>query len=416
MTRRGLLAAVMVLGIVTGIGPLRAEDTPKPAGGDKPAPAAEPEKKKDKFFGDHFALYLETRGGTSSFRDVENPVKITEDQNTQSTVALGDGTTGQFTIGWTLPRERGQYLFTYTGVSDGKYTLDATGYQRSYTSTPSAPPDVVPTTLPWWHIRVDDGVLHTTQTPPFWDPLVNDTNGNGHPDPGEMVYPTTVFDLTKPVASKLNSKLATYDLHYRREFGGVRYRARWTAGLRYFTFDGTLPTPTWLNQLITAPGVGFSDGIQNLYLMLSQKTRGWGPLGSGEVDFNFDRKRFQIYLLAQAGFLLENLDTDSGPFTYLATVTGGSGSDLVPGLGQITRSVSKSAWHTMIEAGFRVRILEGFHGYIAINRTGYLDALLVPTILSVPANNTQQDQGVSAVYNTRDIVVSTLTVGLTFQF
>lgn len=417
MTRRGVLAAVIVLGLGTGLELIRAEDTPKPPGGtDTPAPAAEPPKKKEKFFGDRFALYLEVRGGATSFEDVENPVKITQEQNSNNVVGFGDGSNGQFTIGWTLPRDRGQYLFTFTGIADGEYTLDATGNQRSYNSPPGAPPDVVSQPLPWWHIHVENGVLHTTQTPPFWDPLVNDTNGSGHPDPEEMVYPTTTFDNTKAVASHLNNRIATYDLYYRREFGGVRYRARWTAGLRYLTLDGTLPTPTWLNALIGVNGRGYSDGFLTQYLLVSQETRGWGPSGSGEVDFNFARKRFQIYLAAQVSFILENLKSDSGPFTYLATVTGGTGSDVFPGQGEITRDLEKTAWNTMFEAGVRVRILEGFHAYLAVNRTGYLDSLLVPSVLSVPQNDTQVDQGVSAVYTTRDVIVSNFSLGLTFQF
>src|SRR5262247_877539 len=122
MTRRAMLAAVIVFGLGTEIDSLRAEDTPKPAGGDdKPAPAAEPAKKKDKFFGDRFALYLETRGGTTNFKDLDNPLRVTQDQTSTNTVGFGDGHNGQFTIGWTLPRDRGQYLLTFTGIADGKY-------------------------------------------------------------------------------------------------------------------------------------------------------------------------------------------------------------------------------------------------------------------------------------------------------
>ena len=102
------------------------------------------------------------------------------------------------------------------------YELDATGYQRSYNTPPDALSQPLPTTLPWWSEHIVNGVLHTVQTPPFWDPLTDDANGNQLPDPGEIRYPQSTFDQTKAVASQLNSRLSTYDLYYRRDFGGVR--------------------------------------------------------------------------------------------------------------------------------------------------------------------------------------------------
>jgi hypothetical protein len=417
--KRVLGTALLVAGLGAGLDASYAED-PAPAPAPAPAPepppkAAMPEKQKESYFGKKFALYVETRGGVASFDALDNPVTTTTDEFSQNQIRPGGGKTGQFTIGWTLPRDRGQYLFTFTGLADDSYELDAEARQRSYIDPSGAGGQALRDELPWWHVRVKDGVLHTTQVPPTWNSVTDDANGNGIPDPNEITYPATTVDLTAPVSKSLNSRLATYDLTYRRDFGGVRYHARWTAGVRYFTFDGSLPTPAWVMADVGRQGVGFTDGVQNQFLIMSQSTSGWGPMGAGEMQFNFRRRQFQIYLLVQAAFLVESLKTDSGSFTYLA---GGSAfpNAVVPGQGHISDDLAKTAWNLAFEAGFRVRVADGFHIFISWNRTGYLDTLLVPTILSVPANSTQFDQGTSAAFTTRDIVISSANFGLSFQF
>jgi hypothetical protein len=304
--KRWLAAALIVAGLGVGLDPVRAEDpaptpAPKDDGAKKAAPPAKP---KESFFGKHFALFLETRGGPATFQKLDNPLTTTSDESSQNQLRLGGGKTGQFTIGWTLPRDRGQYLFTFTGLADGSYELDGLGRQRSFFD-PSNHGGLPPTTeLPWWHLHVRDGVLHSTEVPPTWNSETDDANGNNLADLNEITYPSTRADLTAPVAKRLNSRLATYDLIYRREFGGVRYHARWTAGVRYISFDGSVPTPAWI-RFTADGGIGYSDGVQNGMLVMTQSTRGWGPAGSGEMQFNFHRRQFQIYLLAQAAFITE---------------------------------------------------------------------------------------------------------------
>jgi hypothetical protein len=229
-----------------------------------------------------------------------------------------------------------------------------------------------------------------------------------------MSYPVTTVDMAASVPKELGNKIQTWDLYYRREFGGVRIRARWTAGLRYLTYDGAIATPAWVTGPGTPSGLGYSDGVQLGLIMMKQSTSGWGPMGSGEVDFNFFRQRLTLYMLGQAALLLESLDTDSGTFTFV-TRDPGTGA-FFPGAGRIQAEVSKSTWNTTFEAGLRVKMLEGFNLILDWNITGYLDAMLLPTDLSVPDNLSQVGLGTSARFLSRDFVISTINLGLSFQF
>ncbi len=50
------------------------------------------------------------------------------------------------------------------------------------------------------------------------------------------------------------------------------------------------------------------------------------------------------------------------------------------------------------------------------NTTGYLDAMLLPTQLSLPDNASQIALGTTARFVSRDYVVSSINLGLSFQF
>jgi hypothetical protein len=398
--------------------PVHAEEPPKT----EPAPPAppkkeEPPKQKDPFFGDHFALYLEVRGGPASINTFQNPVVSGPDSSTASEVSFNGSQAGLFTFGWTLPRGRGQYLFTYNGLTDGSYDLAATGYQRSYRQPSLSGSQEAPLNeLPWWQINVSNGQLHATQTPPVWDPATDDADNDGFPDQNEIRYPATLVSVSTAVPKQLNNRVQTYDLYYRRDFGGLRYHGAWTVGGRYLDYQGAVPCPAWVvggKQII---GFGFTDGVSAKMLLMQQSTSGWGPLGSGEAQFNFFRQRLSIYLVGQAALLIEGLDADSGPFTYFAYQQLAGTTLVLPGSGRIQQSVSKTAWNTMFEVGARVKILEGFHLILDWNTTGYLDTVLLPDVLSVPSNASQIPLGTVSTYVSRDIVRSTINLGLSFQF
>ena len=416
--KRRFAAGVFSIGFGVVSLPALAEEPPPPKNDTPPAPtpvSTEAPKKKDPFFGDHFAMYFETRGGPASIDTIDNSLQSGYKSNSINNLNFSGSKSGQFTAGWTLPRGRGQYLLTYNGVSDGTLELDATGTQASYQRSGNQSPVVIAYQLPWWQITVRDGQMTTTKTPPLWNSLVNDTNENGVPDPDEIVYaPTPTVTLSATVPKSLGNRIQTWDLYYRREFGGVKIRSRWTAGLRYLTFDGAIATPAWVTGASSSAGFGYSDGSQIGLILMQQSTTGWGPVGSGEIQFNFFRQRLTLYALVQAALILESLDTDSGTFTYLAR-------DPViaayfPGVGRIQESLSKSTWNTTFEAGVRVRLLEGFNMILDWNTTGYLDTVLLPTDLSLPDNASQVALGTTARFVSRDFVVSSINLGLSFQF
>jgi hypothetical protein len=406
---RRMMAGLMVAGMGSAFGVVGAQDAePKKAA---PAPVAEAPKKKDPFFGDRFAMYLETRGGPASIDAFEAPTSNGADISTDSSLELTDNKSGQFTIGWTLPRGRGQYLLTYTGIADGNYELDATGYERAFIGSQGTPADQ----LPWWHLSVQDGVLHTTKVPPVWDSATDDADHDSFPDRNEIRFPTTTANLSNAVPDDLGNRISTWDLLYRREFGGVKIRAAWTAGIRYLDYEGAMPVPAWLIGTNLISGFGFSDGVMNKMLLMQQKTTGWGPTGSGEIDFHFFRQRLTLYGVLRAAFLLQSLETDSGSFTSL-TFEDSSGASVIPGQGHLSQQVDKTGWNTTLEAGVKVKLMEGFHLIVDYNATGYLDTVLLPQTLSFPANSSQIALGTVATYVSRDTVVSSVNIGLSFQF
>jgi len=413
--KRCLATGVLAVGTAFLSHAARAEDPAPPKKDAAPAAAKEAPKKKDPFFGDHFAMYLETRGGPATIETVKNPVNTTLQLTSENSVKLAGSKSGQFTVGWTLPRGRGQYLLTYGGIADGNYELDASGLQQSYKTGSSATPGQLSFLAPWWTVTVRDGQLRTVQAPPVWSPA-DDANGNTVPDPSELRYPTRTVDISAPVPKDLGNRIQTWDLVYRREFGGVRIRSRWTAGIRYLTAKGAIITPSWLKGVEDNADFGYSDGVISNFLLMQQSTKAFGPVGSGEVQFNFFRQRLTLYAMVQAAFLDEQLSSDSGPFTYYAHNPGSESLNQFPGAGRINRDVSKTSWNTMFEAGMRVKMLEGFHLILDWNRTGYLDSLLLPTTISIPKNASSVSLGTSALFISRDYVVTTINLGLSFQF
>lgn len=420
--KRHVVAGSLAAGLACGIAgaqeqPPKPETPPAPGGGTNPAAPVPPPKAKESFFGNHFALYLEVRGGPASIDAINNSNDGAADLKTQSELNFNGSKAGEFTVGWTLPRGRGQYLFTYTGIADGDYELDATGSERIYLNPDGTTgTKLLPHPAPWWHLSVRDGQLNSTETPPVWDETVDDANGDLEPQNEELKFPTTDARLGRQVPADLGSQVQTYDLIYRREFGGVRYHARWTAGVRYLDFQSVVPTTTWIVGAATIPGVGFTEGVQNQLLLLDQKTTGWGPVGSGEIQFNFFRRRLQLYGLFRAAYLNQEIKADSGAFAFLTRDPSPGATDFVTNVGRVERDVKKTSWNSSFEVGVRVKIVEGFHAFVEWHTSGYLDVMLLPTKLAFPANATQGAQAVGANFVSRDFDLSAAQLGLSFQF
>lgn len=358
-------------------------------------------------------MYLETRGGAADIDTLKNPVSTGSQSNSQSELDFDGSKTGQFTIGWTLPRGRGQYLLTYNGVADGDFELNASGTQQAYVAVGGSVS--IDFLAPWWNLAINDGLLRIQKTPPVWSEALDDANGDGFPDPNELRFPATTVDLQAAAPKDLGNRVQTWDLLYRREFGGMKIHSRWSAGLRYLDYQGAIPTPSWLTGIPLGNGAGYSDGIQNPFLVMQQSTTGFGPVGSGEIDFTFFRQRLTLYGLLQAAYLMETLEADSGTFMYLAP-NPGTTDEIFPGPGRIHDDVHKSTWNTTVEIGARVKILEGFHFIADWNTTGYLDTILVPVDLSIPTNAFQVPLGTTATFVSRDFIVTSINVGLSFQF
>jgi hypothetical protein len=409
--KRRLAMSALAAGLCGGWHVARAEDpAPAPKKDDAAAAPAEPPKKKEPFFGDHFAMYLETRGGPADLDTLKNPVTSGAQSNSVSTLDFNGNKTGQFTIGWTLPRGRGQYLLTYNGIADGDFELSAQGTQQRYQAVGGT--TTIDFLAPWWQLTVNDGNLRVQKTPPVWG-LIDDANGNTFPDPDELRFPVTTVDLQSTTPKDLGNRIQTWDLLYRREFGGLKIHARWSAGIRYLDYQGAIPVPSWLTGVPSNGGVGYSDGVQNSFIVMQESTSGFGPVGSGEVDFSFFRQRLTLYGLVQAAYLMETLEADSGTFMYLADDRAGG---VFPGPGRIHDDIHKSTWNTTFEAGLRVKILEGFNFIADWNKTGYLDTVLVPADLSIPTNAFQITLGTTATFVSRDFIVTSVNVGLSFQF
>ena len=130
---------------------------------------------------------------------------------------------------------------------------------------------------------------------------------------------------------------------YGRAFGNRRFSSHWWAGLRYFAYEGQMPSTAWLS-LVLDPGTGFTDGGLFPILNLSQKSNGWGPTGSWEVDFNFFDKGLVLFFVAQASFTINSLELDSGPFSQY----GLNGALLED---RIVKSLDKSQWQNGFEVG-----------------------------------------------------------------
>lgn len=405
-------SAAIVAGVLcVSIAPLRAEEEPAPA--EPPKPPAEPAGDKDAgkppWWGGKNLLYLEIGYGQSSLDTIVTSVPTEEGNFSRNDYDIDETTVGRLAVGWTLPDGRGQFLLSYDAIKEDGYTFDAVGEQARVLGSDESPLEP----LPWWFVTIRDGNLSTVRTPPFWDPTVDDADGDGRPSLNEVHYPTTDVQVSAAVAKDLNNKLEFWDALYRREFGGRRIWGSWSAGGRYFSYGGSIPMAAWLLIAGNTAGAGYTDGVENRILSFRQDTSGFGPTGSLGVNFGFFRRRLVLYAGARVAYLISSLETGSGDFN---TFIQGSGGELTPAPANLSFSVDKSVWQLQAEASAKLEVAPGLKLSVEYRHAGFEDAMVYPVSISIPDNLPQIPQGTLAVFGTRDFRVQTIVAGLSYQF
>lgn len=411
---RGFIAIWGLLLVLPGLGSVVSAQEPS----ETAAPQDdEPKKKKMPF-----SLYVGVAGGTGDSDTFNTSIFADELNGGESRLTLTDQTYGRATVGWKMPRGKGDFRLVYQGVKEDEYDFTSLGVSSRIGGGITV--DVDSGLVPWWFIDITGGQLTAQRVTPQWDVAADTTFGdsdgradfgtctdlaNGVFRCGEITYdPTDLNDpnrrvITAAMPDSLQNRVNTYDLVYGREFGRRRYSSRWWGGLRYFNYDGQLYGGAWLNT--SNAGVYYTDGSFLRLLTISQEASGAGPVGSWEVDFNFYDKGLQFFLRGEAAFTFNRLKMDSGPFFQIVDPSGG-----ITLADRLVKSLDKSSWQDRAEAGVRVYLKNGLEFEIAYSITGYLDVILMPDLLQPGVTNEEPQTA------TQDIVFTSFHVGAGYQF
>jgi hypothetical protein len=305
-----ILTVVVLVCVTPGLGVLAlAADTDN----------GDTDKKKSKF-----AIYVEAAGGSASATSLNSSINTTSNDFSNAALNLDSNYFGRAVVGWQLtPKELGRFLLRFEGYREDSYEFDAQGFQDTAEGAGDGEVDPVV----WWTIHAERGGTKSVLTTPIYD-RVND----------EVIYaddPDLV--INGPAPDDLQNRLQTYDLIYERRFGGRRTRALWTAGLRYYQYDGNVPAGAWFST--NFPGVGFTDGTLLRLLNLNQSGSGAGPVFSIELQHGFWRDRLVVFGEARTAFVLQDIQMDSGDFF---TITRFSGDPFLTAPARLNESTSKS--------------------------------------------------------------------------
>ncbi len=420
-----------------------AEEPPRPQGPEPPGrepPAAPPASEgKVPWWGGRLALYVEAAFGSSSFDEIEPSISSATGFASDNRVSLDDNDYGRVTVGWKFPFERGRVLARWTGHRENSYSFAATGLRNVVRQIDADRTPSMNALVPYWELSVSGGQLEASRTGWFWNPATDDKpHGddppNGQPDldevrfgrwtpsgpddtrpeESEIQFGVADLEVALSVPDNLGNRLQTLDLLYERDFGGRRVNGRWRGGLRHFRYEGSLPAAAWVLVGGGAPGDGWTEGLLNPLVSLSQDTTGTGPTGSVEIRANFFRRRLTLFAQGNVAFLLSDLEVDSGVFTTF--VRDFTNQVFFAAPARLNASETKSAWQVGAEFGAQVELVRGLVLEIAASRTGYQDSLIVPTTISIPSRLEQISQGTVAVYGTRDIIADAWRFGLGYQF
>jgi hypothetical protein len=405
-TNRIPVYAIFLLCILAGSAQiLLAQDSPEEAGGDdSKGPSA----------AKRFALYLEAGGGSMAAENIEAAIRNNGSFNSISEMSFTDFTYGQATIGWTLPNDKGRFEAIYNGHREDTYSMTASGQWASLTPDSETGNDQLPL-VTWWTMEISDGTLHSEMYLPSWFAAVNDTDGDGSVDSDEIVFsgmPAVVID--NPAQTDMQNSVQTYDIQYRRWFGGRRYGGTWSAGMRYLEYGGNVPATFWISNDNNQFG-WTSGGFQNP-LIFTQETSGVGPTASLGFEIKYFRDRLQLFGEGRLSFLFQSMETDSGDFFTLLQDPGGGGSSLLSIPAEVSSTFDKDVWNVSAEAGARVQLLSGLFFEVAYTINAYHDVVLLPTQLTIPDVLARIGQPVGGVFRSQDLVYDGVRSTLSFQF
>jgi hypothetical protein len=441
-----------------------ADDAEAPA---VPAAVPPPEEKK-KF---HIGLYASVGIGQGDANSFDSSISTDSTRYSRNSFTISDQTLGMFSIGWQLPEGNGDFRLNYTGFDENEFTYNAIGATASVWGTetidgalggqplnpgctfeeltkafekgqlPASALDNSPGFLvsplggaclyAWWNVNINGGQYVAARTPGQWG-LDDDDNENGAADPGEVRFgrdtdPLQIATLPSgadrmviaTTPDSMQNQIVTWDAVYGREFGGRRFSSRWWAGARYFQYEGQVLANAWLNPQGAAPtATGFTDQSFLPLINISQKTTGWGPVGTWEAHFNFFNKGLVFYLRGTAAYTFNSLHAKSNTFFSVLELVG---DRVVLAPVQLDAQRDKSTWQTAGGLGVQINLRNGFDFELGWERRGYLDTVLLPNTINIPTLAGQIEPNdpvatISALYSSQDIVIDAWHAKVGFQF
>jgi hypothetical protein len=407
---RRIAVSSLVLGVMFSGAALRAQEGADEAT-DPAAPAEQEPATKGKL---PFALYVAASAGMVTADTIDTSIRTLVTHHATTFLDLEDAQLSRLGVGWKLPNGKGDFRVNVQNFKENGYLLHGQGLEAAVLPDPMGidEPSVTENLL-WWDVNVVDGAMTTTYSPPTWNSSL-DTNLDGLVQANEVFYdPADRLVATRSIADDLENRTQAIDLLYGREFGRRLISSRWWTGMRYFTYEGNVPATAWLSTF--KDGSAFTDGNFLRPLNFTQESRGFGPTGSLEIDFNFFSERLSLYLQGNVAFTVLSIDTDSGEFVTIVR------SNTNPPLqitfpGRLQDSRNKSTWQNAVEVGARLNLKNGIGLELSYSVTGYLDVILAPTEIRIPINAQEGPQGTSALYNTQDLVFDGWRAGFSFQF
>ncbi len=360
-----------------------------------------------------FALYLEALTGSVDAEDLNSSIATSSTDLSRSFLDVDDATLGRAAIGWKLPGKKGRVLLRFEGYKEDHYSFRSEGLlSLTFDETRGLFNDRTSQPLSWWTYAAQPGGFTSERTTPLWNPVADDADADNIADLDEVRYAATPdLVLQGPAPRNLQNRVEVFDLALERDFGGRRYHARWMGGIRRYRYEGHVPAGAWLQ--VNSQGAGFTSGSILRPLVLRQDTDGAGTSMGLELQERFLRERLVLYQEARAAFVLLSADTDTGDIIILTN----NGSEIVPVQARLQAEVDKSAWHTALEIGVRVRLVEGLHLQLAFLTGAFQDSVLLPEAIVLPETTLQARlTTVSGIFKTHDIRLDGWLGGVTFQF